>query len=43
LTELFKNHQEIHSQLATLFAGDGDLGIPSKKEIEQAKTKKKSG
>jgi hypothetical protein len=41
LAELFKNHKEISQQLITLYDGDGDLGIPSKKELEQAKTKKK--
>lgn len=42
LTELFKHQQEILSHLTTIFAGEADLGITSKKELEKVKKTKKT-
>ena len=41
LYELFKNYPEVVKQVQNAFSEDGDLSIPSKKELDIAKTKQK--
>jgi len=41
LFELFKNYPAVIKQVQNTFSEDGDLSIPSKKELEIAKQKQK--